>query len=65
MHLPISFSDKTSHNKKLLYQADFINETINRYNYSNILELGCGMGFNTNYLAKKSKEKVYWNRSYI
>ena len=59
MHLPISFSDKTSHHKKLLYQADFINETINKYNYSNILELGCGMGFNTNYLAKKNAEKKF------
>lgn len=59
MHLPISFSDGSSHKKKLLYQADYIDETIHKYNYSNILELGCGMGFNTNYLAKKNPERKF------
>lgn len=59
MHLPISFSDKTPHKIKLLYQADLINEVINKYDYCNVLELGCGMGFNTNYLAKKNPSKKF------
>jgi len=59
MHLPISFSDKTTHNLKLLYQADLINEAIDKYDYCNVLELGCGMGFNTNYLAKKNPNKKF------
>ncbi|MBN2615195.1 MAG: methyltransferase domain-containing protein [Bacteroidales bacterium] len=59
IHLPVSFSEKESHGEKLLYQAKSIDKIINTHNYSNILELGCGMGFNTNYLAKKNPGKKF------
>ena len=56
MHLPIEFSNKDSHKSKLLYQADYIHKIINENKFTNVLELGCGMGFNTNHLAKKNPE---------
>ncbi len=59
MHVPIAFSDQASHKQKLLYQADFIHKTIEERGYANILELGCGMGFNTNHLAKKNPDKNF------
>ena len=54
MHLPISFSNKDSHTSKLLYQADSIHNTIQEHGFSKVLELGCGMGFNSTYLAEKN-----------
>ena len=54
MHLPISFSDKDSHASKLLYQANSIHDIIHANGYTKVLELGCGMGFNSNYLARKN-----------
>ncbi len=59
MHLPISFDNTTPHKQKLLYQANSINDIINKHNYSDILELGCGMGFNTNYLATQNPAKNF------
>ena len=59
MHLPIKLSDKESNKEKLLHQAESIHAIINNYDYLNILELGCGMGFNTNYLATKNPEKRF------
>lgn len=56
MHFPVEFSKKDRHKKKLLYQADSIHDLIQKHNYTNILELGCGMGFNSHYLAKKNPE---------
>lgn len=52
MHLPIEFSSKTPHKKKLLYQADYVNALIQEHDYRSVLELGCGQGFNSNYLAQ-------------
>lgn len=59
MHLPIKFSDKESHKEKLTYQATSIHTIINQFNYINILELGCGMGFNTNFLAARNPDKRF------
>ena len=56
LHLPISFSDKDSHASKLLYQANSIHDLINANGFTKVLELGCGMGFNSNYLASKNPE---------
>ncbi len=52
MHLPVSFNSIDNHNKKLQYQAQRVEDFINEKQCSRILELGCGMGFNTNYLAR-------------
>ena len=60
MHLPISFSNVVSHEEKLHYQAKSIEKVILEKGYVNILELGCGMGFNTNYLAKRNSE-IYFH----
>ncbi|MBN1462801.1 MAG: class I SAM-dependent methyltransferase [Paludibacteraceae bacterium] len=54
MHFPVKLSEETSHKQKLLYQAETILEVIRKNNYSEVLELGCGMGFNCNYMASKS-----------
>lgn len=59
MHFPIKLSEETTHKKKLLYQAETVQDIINTYDYSNILELGCGMGFNTNYLAPQNPNRTF------
>lgn len=59
MHFPVQFSAEVPHTKKLLFQADTVNEIINQNNYKNILELGCGMGFNTQYLAEINPDKHF------
>jgi SAM-dependent methyltransferase len=59
MHFPVSFSAQTPHREKLLYQADYIHELVNKHGYTTILELGCGLGFNSNYLASKNPDKKF------
>ncbi len=54
MHVPVSFSNGVPHLHKLQYQAQFVDELIAQHKYSNVLELGFGMGFNTRYLAEKN-----------
>lgn len=56
MHLPISFSNKDSHLYKLRYQADTVKQIIQENKYTSVLELGCGMGFNSRYLAENLPE---------
>lgn len=51
MHLPIEF-EKDSHANKLKYQAETVRLEIEKHGYSKVLELGCGMGFNTTHLAQ-------------
>lgn len=51
MHFPIKFSEDQKHKEKLLYQAQTVENIIKNKNGANVLELGCGMGFNTIYLA--------------
>jgi SAM-dependent methyltransferase len=51
MHLPMALREGASHQEKLRYQADYVNSLIREHNYHTILELGCGQGFNSNYLA--------------
>ncbi len=53
MHLPIAESPSQKHHEKLLFQAKAIGHFIQKNSYKQVLELGCGMGFNGNYLAKK------------
>lgn len=59
MHFPISFSDKDSHHNKLLYQAEYVNSILDKYDYSNVLEIGCGKGFNSIFLAKKNHNRKF------
>jgi ubiquinone/menaquinone biosynthesis C-methylase UbiE len=59
MHLPIAQSPKQTHKEKLLFQANTIHEIAAQYNYNKVLELGCGMGFNSCYLAKKNPDKEF------
>jgi len=59
MHLPVAESPTQSHKEKLLFQANSIASVIDTYNYEKVLELGCGMGFNSNYLASKFKDKHF------
>lgn len=59
MHLSVSFSSTDSHHSKLLFQANAVNEIIRQHSYSSILELGCGMGFNTIHLAECNKDKHF------
>ncbi len=53
MHLPIEFSRSEKHKDKLLYQAKSVKKIIEENNYREVLELGCGMGFNSGYLASQ------------
>jgi len=53
MHLPIEFSRSEKHKDKLLYQAKSVKKLIEENNYKEVLELGCGMGFNSGYLASQ------------
>lgn len=52
MHLPIKLTDTERHTYKLLFQARAVEELIRIYNYKTIVELGCGSGFNSIYLAE-------------
>ncbi|MGB0176688.1 MAG: class I SAM-dependent methyltransferase, partial [Owenweeksia sp.] len=54
MHVPVSFGQGIPHLYKLQYQARFVDDLIARHQYTNVLELGFGMGFNTRYLAEKN-----------
>ena len=56
MHLPIAENSSQRHEEKLLFQAKKVAEHIQKRNYKQVLELGCGMGFNSNYLANKFKD---------
>ncbi len=56
MHVPVSFADGVPHLHKLQYQARFVESLISRYNYTRVLELGFGMGFNTRYLAQRNPQ---------
>lgn len=56
MHLPLKFSEDTSHHEKLLAQAKTIQTLIRTNNYKNILELGCGMGHNLNFLSRENPD---------
>ena len=59
MHCPIKLDETESHDNKLLYQAKSAEKLINTYHYDTILELGCGFGFNSIYLASKFPEKTF------
>lgn len=59
MHLPVEFSKSTPHTKKLRYQAEVVEQSMKEHGYASALELGCGMGFNTNYLAERNPEKQF------
>jgi len=52
MHLPIQTTETEKHKHKLLFQARSVEELIKKYNYKTIVELGCGTGFNSIYLAR-------------
>ena len=54
MHAPVSFGQGIPHLYKLQYQARFVDSLIAKHQYSNVLELGFGMGFNTRYLAENN-----------
>lgn len=56
MHLPIAENPSQKHLEKLLFQANAIANHILEKQYKQVLELGCGMGFNANYLANKLKD---------
>ncbi|WP_235297160.1 class I SAM-dependent methyltransferase [Portibacter marinus] len=53
MHLPIAFSEEATHKSKLKYQANAVGQMIKKNGYTHVLELGCGMGFNTIHLANQ------------
>ena len=59
MQFPVKFTEDEKHTEKILYQAKTIHEIINNRNYTHILELGCGMGFNTNYLSQQNPHKHF------
>jgi ubiquinone/menaquinone biosynthesis C-methylase UbiE len=54
MHFPIKFAEDQKHKEKLLYQAQTVEKIIQEKDGAKVLELGCGMGFNTIYLAKNN-----------
>lgn len=54
MHMPIAFAEGASHREKLRYQADYIEGIIREAGLGQVLELGCGMGFNTQHLANRN-----------
>lgn len=53
MHLPIAAQKGSSHEEKLRHQAQVVHQLLETNPYTNVLELGCGMGFNTIELAKQ------------
>jgi len=59
MHLPIAGETPDSHHSKLRYQANAVHELIVKHGYTHILELGCGMGFNTRHLAEQHPDKQF------
>lgn len=59
MHWAIKSENSNSHSEKLLFQARSAERIIIKYNYNTILELGCGFGFNTIYLASIFPEKTF------
>ena len=54
MHLPIEYSREEKHKDKLKYQANYVHDAIQKHEAKSVLELGCGMGFNSNYLSQKN-----------
>ena len=59
MHLPVAEFPDQSHKEKLLFQANSIAKILEKNNYETVLELGCGMGFNANFLASNFKDKTF------
>lgn len=59
MHLPMALREGASHQEKLRYQADYVNSLIQGHHYRTILELGCGQGFNSNYLARLNPDRTF------
>jgi SAM-dependent methyltransferase len=53
MHLPIETLDNERHKSKLLFQARSVEQLIFKFGYTSVIELGCGMGFNSIYLARR------------
>lgn len=53
MHLPIVENASQKHHEKLLFQANTVANYIQENKYKQVLELGCGMGFNAKYIASK------------
>ena len=54
MHFPIYLKKRMSHKEALSVQSNIIQEYIQEKNVQNILELGCGQGYNTCLLAPKN-----------
>ncbi len=54
MHLPLELKAGIRHKEKLLEQARQVDEILKENRCKKVLELGCGMGFNLSYLAKKN-----------
>lgn len=52
MHLPIELNSSERHKEKLLFQARCVSGLIEKEGTKNVVELGCGSGFNSIYLAK-------------
>lgn len=55
VHFPVYTKESTSHAERLLYQAISVGKIIEKTGAKKVLELGCGMGFNSVHLAKKYK----------
>jgi len=61
MHFPIYDSSnpygvKDAHYRGLNYQAEYISKVLSKRKSINVLEVGCGQGYNLKYLAKKYPE---------
>lgn len=56
MHFPIKINDSERHKDKLLFQARSVEQLVRNHHYKTIVELGCGQGFNSIYLAKQFPE---------
>jgi SAM-dependent methyltransferase len=52
MHFPVKTNEFERHNEKLLYQALSVSQLIKTHSYTKIVELGCGFGFNSIFLAR-------------
>ena len=56
MHLPIKFNESEKHIDKLQYQINYVKQFICNEKTSMVLELGCGMGYNSIMLAHQYPE---------
>ncbi len=56
MHLPIKFNESERHVDKLQYQINYVKQFINNAKTFKVLELGCGMGYNSIKLAHQYPE---------